>query len=212
MGFSEILAFVLAATFLVTSPGPNGALIAKTVPSSGREAGFANIAGFFVAFYVHGSLSILGISILLVQSATAFAVVKYLGVAYLCWIGAKALAAAIRSVEPPPAIVSAQRKAGLARAFGEGFLTNGLNPKVSMFYLAVFPNFLPAGEHHVALAFLLVFLHSMINVIWFSLMVLLFSRMKVAFASGRLRRYIKGTTGAVFIGFGLKLAAYRPSL
>src|SRR4026207_999178 len=82
-GWSEILAFMLAATLLVTSPGPNGVLIATTVSSSGRGAGFANIAGFFTAFYVHGALSILGISIILLKSATAFAVVKYLGAAYL---------------------------------------------------------------------------------------------------------------------------------
>jgi threonine/homoserine/homoserine lactone efflux protein len=66
------------------SPGPNGALIAKTVPTSGRAAGFANVLGFLPAFYLHDALSILGISILLVQSATAFMIVEYIGAAYLC--------------------------------------------------------------------------------------------------------------------------------
>lgn len=89
MGWSEVAAFMLATTLLVVSPGPNGVLIAKTVPTSGREAGFANIAGFFLAFYVHGTLSIIGISVILLQSAIAFAIVKYLGAIYLCWIGLK---------------------------------------------------------------------------------------------------------------------------
>ena len=83
MTWSQILAFMLTATLLVTSPGPNGMLIAKTVPTSGRAAGFANIFGFFTAFYVHGALSILGISIILMKSAVAFAIIKYIGVAYL---------------------------------------------------------------------------------------------------------------------------------
>jgi len=81
----------------VISPGPNGVLIAKTVPTSGRVAGLANVAGFVTAFYLHGALSILGISLILVQSAMAFAVVKYLGAAYLFWIGAKALYTAIKT-------------------------------------------------------------------------------------------------------------------
>jgi len=76
MAWSEIVTFVLVASLLVMSPGPNGVLIAKTVPTSGRGAGFANVAGFVAAFHLHGALSILGISILLVQSATAFTIVK----------------------------------------------------------------------------------------------------------------------------------------
>ena len=63
---ANILAFSVVATLLVMSPGPNGVLIARTVPTSGRAAGFANIAGFEVGFFIHGTLSILGISILLV--------------------------------------------------------------------------------------------------------------------------------------------------
>jgi len=212
MSWSQIFTFMVAATLLVTSPGPNGALIAKTVPTSGRNAGFANIAGFFTAFYVHGTLSILGISVLLVKSAIAFAIVKYLGVAYLVWIGIKALIAAYKGVEPLPNIAPSRSRRSLSRAFVEGFLTNGLNPKVSMFYLAVFPNFLPLSDHRIASAFVLVFLHSMINVVWFSFLVVLLSRLKVTMVSGRSRRWLKGATGFVFIGFGLKLATYRPSI
>lgn len=79
MAWSDILTFTMVASLLVMSPGPNGVLIAKTVPTSGRAAGFANVAGFVAAFYLHGAMAILGISLILVQSAVAFAVVKYLG-------------------------------------------------------------------------------------------------------------------------------------
>ncbi len=212
MGWSEILAFLLAATFLVTSPGPNGVLIAKTVPTSGREAGFANIAGFFTAFYVHGALSIMGISIILLKSATAFTIVKYLGVAYLGWIGIKALFAAYKGNETLANVAPARPHRSLLRAFAEGFLTNGLNPKVSMFYLAVFPNFIPLNDHAIAYAFLLVFLHSMVNVVWFGSIVVLFSKLTFVARHGRFQRWLKGVTGVVFIGFGLKLATYRPTV
>ncbi len=110
MTWAEILAFTIVAGLLVMSPGPNGVLVAKTVPTSGRAAGFANVAGFVTAFYLNGALSILGISILLVQSATAFAIVKYLGAAYLCWIGLKALYEAHRGVEAAKAVAPARRR------------------------------------------------------------------------------------------------------
>jgi len=212
MGWSEIMTFVFAASLLVMSPGPNGALIAKTVPTSGRSAGFANVAGFVTAFYLHGALSVLGISILLVQSATAFAVVKYLGAAYLCWIGIKALYAAYKGVETTGMVAPAKRKRTLVNAYIEGLLTNALNPKTSMFYLAAFPQFITLGETTAAASFLLVFVHSMINAIWFGAMVLLFSRLTKVASSGGFQRWLKGVTGVVFVGFGLKLARYKPNL
>lgn len=212
MSWAEITAFVLATVLLVTSPGPNGVLIARTVPTSGRAAGFANIAGFFTAFYIHGALSILGISVILLKSATAFAVVKYLGAAYLIWVGIRSLRAALKGIEPVPRVIPARRRRTLARAYVEGLLTNGLNPKVSMFYLAVFPQFIPLGGHPVAWAFLLVFLHSMVNLIWFSFVVLLFARLSALTRKGSVQRWIKGLTGVVFIGFGARLAVWRPTL
>ena len=212
MAWSEIVTFIFVASLLVMSPGPNGVLIAKTVPTSGRVAGFANVAGFVAAFYLHGALAILGISIILVQSATAFAIVKYLGAAYLCWIGIKALVAAYKGIETAENVAPSKRQRTIWNAFIEGLLTNALNPKVSMFYLAAFPQFIKIGETSAASSFLLVFIHSMINAIWFSVMVLLFSSLTAAVRQGSFQRWLKGVTGAVFIGFGIKLASYKPNL
>ncbi|WP_189436030.1 LysE family translocator [Pseudovibrio japonicus] len=212
MAWSEILSFVFVASLLVMSPGPNGVLIAKTVPTSGRAAGFANVAGFVAAFYLHGMLAILGISIILVQSATAFTIVKYLGAAYLCWIGVKALYATFNGFEEAPKIAPANQKRTLVSAFTEGVLTNALNPKVSMFYLAAFPQFISLGEASAASSFLLVSLHSAINAVWFGAMVLLLGKLTSLARTGSFQRWLKGITGVVFIGFGVKLASYKPSL
>ncbi len=212
MTWSEILTFTFFASLLVMSPGPNGVLIAKTVPTSGRSAGFANILGFLTAFYLHGALSILGISIILVKSAAAFMVVKYLGAAYLCWIGVKAIYAAYKGIESSATVAPAKRQRTLLKAFGEGFLTNALNPKTPMFYLAAFPQFLSAGETSVGAAFLLVTVHCMINASWFSAMVMLFSKLTTMARNGRFQRWLKSVTGVVFIGFGIKLASYRAAV
>jgi len=212
MSWPEILSFALVASLLVMSPGPNGVLIAKTVPTSGRSAGLANVAGFVAAFYLHGALSILGISILLVQSATLFALVKYAGAAYLCWIGIKALMAAWKGSYPSQSIAPAKRKRTWLKALFEGFLTNALNPKVSMFYLAAFPQFISPGETPVLASFLLVVVHSAINALWFGAMVLLFARLTLAARSQSFQRWVKGVTGVVFLGFGAKLARYEAPL
>lgn len=210
MDFATLLSFTIIAALLVMSPGPNGVLIAKTVPTSGKSAGFANVAGFVAAFYVHGALSILGISIILVQSAQAFFVVKMLGAAYLCWIGLKALRDAWKGVPIAQSVAPAKRQRTLAKAFAEGFLTNALNPKVSMFYLAAFPQFISQTQGAVGASFTLVFVHSVLNLIWFSAMVLLFARLTGAARNSTFQRWLKGVTGAVFIGFGAKLATLKP--
>jgi len=212
MGWSELIAFIVATTLLVASPGPNGVLIARTVPTSGPAAGFANVAGFFTAFWIHGALSILGISVILMQSATAFTLVKYAGAAYLCWIGVKSLISAFRHGQALASVAPARQPRTLRRAYVEGLLTNGLNPKVSMFYLAVFPQFIPLGEHPVAIAFALVFVHSMINFIWFGGMIVLFARLTRVTRGAGFQRWLKGVTGVVFLGFGYKLATYRPAI
>ncbi|MEQ8368528.1 MAG: LysE family translocator [Roseicyclus sp.] len=209
MATTDIAAFIVVASLLVMSPGPNGVLIAKTVPTSGRMAGFANIAGFVTAFFVHGTLSIIGISIILVQSAIAFAALKYVGAAYLCWIGLRALHAAWKGDMVAGPTAPARRQRTLVRAYFEGFLTNALNPKVSMFYLAAFPQFITIGETPMAWAFLLVFVHAMINAVWFTAMILLFAQLTGMTRNVAFQRGLKGLTGIVFVGFGIKLATYR---
>jgi len=212
MALSEILAFAFVASLLVMSPGPNGVLIAKTVPTSGRAAGFANVAGFVTGFYLHGAMAILGISIMLVQSATAFTIVKYLGAAYLCWIGIKSLIAAWQGVESAAKVKPAVKRRTLANAYIEGLLTNALNPKVSMFYLAAFPQFITLGETTPLASFTLVAIHSLINAVWFGAMVLVMSRLTAIAQNGQFQRWLKGVTGVVFIGFGAKLATFKPNI
>lgn len=211
MTAATILAFAAMAALLIMSPGPNGVLIARTVPTSGRAAGFANIAGFVVAFFVHGSFAIFGLSVLLLQSAHLFTAVKLAGAAYLVWIGLKALRDAWRGL--PAALVAvepAKRRRTLLKAFGEGFLTNALNPKVAMFYVAAFPQFMPHGGVSPYSAYLLVAVHGCLNVAWFGPIVLLFDRLSAVARGGRVQRWIKALTGMVFVGFGIKLATLRP--
>ena len=205
MDLIQITAFTIVALLLVVSPGPNGLLIAKTVPISGKGAGFSNIGGFVTAFYLHGALSILGISVILTKSSEVFFIVKMLGAIYLIWIGLKALLSAFRDTELKKPEASQKSKKTLYNAYLEGFLTNALNPKVSMFYLAAFPQFIPVGESAIAYSFILVSIHAFLNVIWFGLMVSLLLRLKSIASQHFFQKLLKSVTGIIFIGFGAKL-------
>ena len=210
MDLDNILAFIAVATLLVVSPGPNGLLISKTVPLSGKKAGFANIWGFVAAFYLHGTLSVFGISLLLVQSAQAFFIFKMIGAAYLIWIGIKALISAFKNntLDQITPTEPAKKPTSLAHAFLEGFFTNALNPKVSMFYLAAFPQFISLNESPLN-AYALVTAHTLVNFAWFSCMILMLSRLKNAANSATFRKWLNSITGLIFIGFGSKLALMK---
>ena len=211
MELTSVIGFVVMATLLVISPGPNGLLIAKSVYAAGRRAGFANILGFVLAFYVHGTLAIFGISMLLVQSAQAYLIFKLCGATYLLWLGLRSLLEVWRgdvvaSRTQPNHSVAGHRLQG---AVLEGFLTNALNPKVSIFYLAAFPQFLPL-DSGATVAYLLVSTHVLINLFWFSCMVLVLSQVDFVATRQWLRRSLKSVTGIVFIAFGIKLLILKP--
>lgn len=210
MDINNIVTFIAIAALLVISPGPNGFLIAKTVPLYGKKTGFANISGFVAAFYVHGTLSIFGISVLLVQSAQAFFIFKMLGAAYLIWIGVKALINAFKGSHSHESPQKDINTVSIRSAFFEGFLTNVLNPKVSMFYLAAFPQFISVNESAIN-AYALVTAHSIINFIWFSAMVFMLSHIRSATHSANVKRLINAVTGVVFVSFGSKLALMKNS-
>ncbi len=210
MDVNSYIYFIFIITLLVMSPGPNGFLVAKTVPASGRTAGFCNVAGFMAAFYIHGVLSILGLSAILSQSKIAFDVIKYIGAAYLVWIGLKALISIFKKQSIKVNVPLTSRKITLSKAFGEGLLTNIFNPKPSIFYLAVFPQFIEGEAGAAALMLLLVSTHAIINGIWFSILVILFSyTLHKTFSSMRFQIGLKAITGFAFIGFAVKLATYQ---
>ena len=214
MSFLMIISFTCMAALLVMSPGPNLVLIVKNTALYGKRAGYCNVAGFVAAFYVHGTLSILGLSVILVQSAQLFFIVKLLGAMYLIWLGLKAWHSVFVTPQKTKMQVKPQSGAKLSipmhTAFIEGFLTNALNPKVSMFYLAAFPHFMPTGTHAIELAFLLVLIHSLLNMIWFSSIVFVSFKASQKVYSQNLIRGLKALTGTILIAFGIKVASLKP--
>lgn len=135
-----LLSFSAATIVLVTLPGPNLLYIVGNGISGGRRAALASAVGVELGTLVHVFAAAVGLSAILQQSATAFATVKYLGVAYLAHLGVRALRA-----EPPEPSELATAPRTISHLLGRGVVVNVLNPKVSLFFLAFLPQFIEPG-------------------------------------------------------------------
>lgn len=211
---NDILTFSLVALLLVLSPGPNGILILKTASGHGREPAFANILGITTATFFHGAISIFGLSALLLQSANIFMLVKILGAAYLFYIGTKAI---FQSFKQPLAANALQKNncdrvspnRSRANFYTEGFLTQILNPKVSMFYLAAFPQFISFENSSYIAAFTLVAIHAGMIFIWFIGVTLAIHKIKAASNTSSVGKWIQRASGSLMIYFSSLLLTQK---
>ncbi|HEY7250799.1 MAG TPA: LysE family translocator [Methylomirabilota bacterium] len=207
---SGLWAFALVATLLAITPGADTLLVVRNALTRGRTAALATVAGIAGGCLVHATLSAVGVSLILVQSAEAFAALKLGGAAYLIVLGVQSVRRWLRPDEGPPAAADGGRAAPRRlRSFLEGFLTNVLNPKVGIFYLAFLPQFIGPGDPVLTRSLLLGTLHIGIGVIWLSILSFGVGRVRPLVESRIWRARLEGSSGAVLIGLGVRLAAER---
>src|SRR5208282_4213239 len=142
---ASLLIFISAAALLLAIPGPAVFYIVGRSIGHSRNAGLVSALGIGVGTPIHTAAAAVGLSALLVSSSTAFSVVKYLGAAYLVYLGVQKLRRE-ESFEPSP---DATRPT-LTRVFAQGIVVNILNPKTALFFFAFLPQFVDAGRGHVA--------------------------------------------------------------
>jgi threonine/homoserine/homoserine lactone efflux protein len=144
---SQLLFFVTTAAILLAIPGPAVLYIVGRSIGQGRNSGLVSALGIGVGTLIHTAAAAVGLSALLVSSATAFSVVKYLGAAYLVYLGVQRL----RSKESLAAASDAAApRVTLARVFTQGIVVNVLNPKTALFFFAFLPQFIDPARGHVA--------------------------------------------------------------
>ena len=136
---STLALFGVAAITLLVIPGPAVLYIVTRSVDQGRAAGLASVCGVHVGTLVHVAAAALGLSALLVSSATAYHTVRWLGAAYLVWLGLRRLLA--RDEDDPAAAAPGGRRVGLGRIFAQGVVVNVLNPKTALFFFAFLPQF-----------------------------------------------------------------------
>jgi RhtB (resistance to homoserine/threonine) family protein len=208
----HLVLFVFAGLLLNLTPGPDVLYIVSNALRAGARAGVVAGLGITAGCFVHVFAAAIGVSALLAASATAFTVLKWAGAAYLLWVGVRLLRSRPTgetwgSRSSPPACKREQPPAGLLAIFRGGFLTNVLNPKVAIFFLAFVPQFIAPGTEHKALAFVLLGTLFNINSIAVnSAWALAAAWMARHRAMQRGMQWLDRAAGAMFLAFGLKLA------
>jgi threonine/homoserine/homoserine lactone efflux protein len=144
---STLALFTVAAVTLLVIPGPAVLYIVTRSVDQGRAAGLASVCGVHVGTLVHVAAAALGLSALLVSSATAYDTVRWLGAAYLVWLGVRRLLA--RDEDDLAAAGSGARRTGLGRIFAQGVVVNVLNPKTALFFFAFLPQFVDTARGSV---------------------------------------------------------------
>ena len=209
----QVIAFTGIAAILTVTPGADTMLIMRNVLTRGQRAGLLTTLGICSGLFFHATLSALGLSLILLRSAAAFEMVKLAGACYLIFLGSQALWRAARHDAATPlgdggGVVAKRRGEGW-RSFTEGLLTNVLNPKVAIFYLAFLPQFIGSGDPVLAKSMALAGIHAALGLVWLSLVTVFLGRMRAFLTRPRVRRAVEATTGAVLIAFGARLAMER---
>ena len=196
--------FSVAALVLTASPGPDMLLIASRSAGQGKVAGFATLAGIQAGTYCHALAAALGLSQLFLLVPIAYDVVRYAGAAYLLWLAWKTFRADAAAFAPDGGPV----RRPIGAMFRQGLLTNLLNPKMALFVLAPFPQFVrpDAGAVAVQIMVLATVLNA-IGIVVNGIVILAASRIGRLFArAGRWRRLPQMLLGTVFAGLALRLA------
>lgn len=194
--------FLVAAIVLAITPGPGIAYVVARTVAGGRSEGLASCFGTALGGMVHVVALALGLSAILAQSALAFSVVKYVGAAYLIYLGARLLLD-----RKPVAMPAEVQRSGAVVAFRDGVVVEALNVKTAVFFLAFLPQFVSAGEplvpQLVLLGSICVFLNTLVDVI----AVLGAARfLKSSAARSARQRILTKMSGLTMLGLGVYLA------
>jgi threonine/homoserine/homoserine lactone efflux protein len=201
----SLLAFLLAAILLAITPGPGIAYVVARTVAGGRAEGLASCLGTGIGGMLHVLAAALGLSLIVAESATAFNLVKYLGAAYLVYLGVRLL----MSKEQAPTVGQVESK-GARRALFEGIVVEALNVKTALFFLAFLPQFVSPGEGLVAqlvmLGSICVALNTLVDVV----AVFAAHRLLASDAARTARaRLLTRMSGVTMLGLGAYLALAR---
>lgn len=194
--------FLLMSFLLIILPGPDSSLVIQNSIMYGQKAGFKTVMGSVSGLLIHTSAAVLGLSALLMQSATLFTILKYIGAAYLIYIGFSAL----RTLKNPPTEEEIVVKGKEKSFFLQGFITCASNPKVAVFFLTFLPQFVQPNYNHMLQFAVMGIIYAVMTIIWFLLYVYLIDVFSKWLKRPTVQKSIQGCTGIVLLLFGLRLA------
>jgi len=210
-GIENYLGFILAAILLNLTPGMDSMYIITRSISQGQTAGFYSVLGITSGILVHTLLAALGLSVLLANSPTIFMIVQYIGASYLCYLGFKMLTSKnsnlIANNLSKDQDVTSRKAVDGWQIYKQGVLTNTFNPKVALFFLAFFPQFIDASYAYGMLSFLMLGLtFATTGFIWCLCLAMLASKFsKKLRENPKIESMMNKISGVVFMGLGIKL-------
>ncbi|KAA8885530.1 LysE family translocator [Nocardia colli] len=204
MSTAQMLALGGVILVAAMSPGPDFFIVTRSSALSGRRAGMACAAGIAGGVFLWSVVSALGVAGLLAASALAFTIVKLVGAGYLMLLGVRALLAARRGGYETTADLPTGGPSALA-AFRQGLLTNLLNPKVAVFFLALLPQFVPAAPT-VTDTVSLGAIAAAVSLIWFSVLANVVDALRGLLARSSVRRTLDTVMGTLLVAFGVRIA------
>ena len=193
--------FALTSLVLIALPGPDQALIMRNALVGGRGAGVRTMLGGASGLALHATGAAVGVSALLATSATAYATLKLVGVAYLLYLAVRMLLSSRRPAEE-------EHEPRRGRPYLQGFVSNALNPKCALFFLTFVPQFLPDHGATLPVSLLLSTTFAALYLVWFTGLVAVVGLASDALRRPRVKAWIERFTGGALLAFGARLAAH----
>ena len=204
---TALWSFALVVGLLTLTPGLDTAVILRTAALGRRTRAWGVVLGIQTGTLIWGALTSLGVTALLTASHLAYEILRWAGAAYLLWMAARMILDTFRGrgATPEDAQVGAEADT-LSGGWRQGTLTNLLNPKVGVFYVAVLPQFIPVDAPHFTTGLLLTGVHITLGMIWSTVLIASASALGTWLRKPRSRRILDRITGTVIGAFAVRLA------
>ena len=204
----SLAAFVVVSAVVICTPGQDTALTIRNTLAGGRRSGIASAAGVAAGQAIWTIAASAGVVALLSASELVFRALKLAGAAYLVYLGAQSIFAALRGREHGRLIRAGEVHLAPSRALRQGLLSNLANPKMAVFFASLLPQFVPAGSASFVALLALGLLFCSMTLAWLTLYALAVAKAR-RLLSGRVRRALDALTGLVLVALGARLATER---
>lgn len=198
--------FIIMSIFLILLPGPDTAIVTKNTLTVGRSSGMKTMLGTCCSLFIHTFAAVVGLSAIIVKSAFLFSIFKYVGAVYLVYLGLKTLWALKNKDVAATLETNTENKYEHKSFYKQGFFTNILNPKVAIFFLTFFPQFVDSGSNTFIPFLIMGITYAVLTFVWFIFYIYLLNKIREFMKKPKTQAVIEGLTGSVLIGFGIKLA------
>jgi len=198
--YTQLVTVILVSIAMVISPGQDFAIVTRNSLLFSRRAGILSALGIFLGIWVHVMYSLAGIALIISKSPTLYSVIKYLGAAYLLYLGIKSFI----NKENKVVNESSQNFLSDLEALRNGFMSNALNPKTTLFFLSIFTQVIDP-DTPLKIQFLYGFIIAVAHILWFMIVAYFFSSKVFLSKFNSKKKLIERITGAILIIFAIKI-------